>query len=133
MTETKKKNPDKRAHGSMVRFNDSEFAKVSADADAVRQDLAAYLRELAMGTSIRVPRSLPASDRRALATAMSLLAEAVQRLDRIVQELELGDVPIESEIVSSIQKTISSLTIFEGLAERLRVVADAVMAELGRA
>jgi hypothetical protein len=133
MTTAKKKNPDKRAHGSMVRFNDSEFGKVRGDADAVRQDLAAYLRDLAMGANIRVPRSLPASDRKLLATAMSMLAEAICRLDRIVNELELGDVPVNSEIIASIQMTTSALKIFEDATERLRTVADTILSELDRA
>ena len=133
MTRDKTQRPTKRSHTSMVRFNDHEFEKVSNDADAVRQDLAVYLRELATGTSIRVPRSLPASDRKLLATAMSMLGEVISRLDRIVSELEVGDVPLESEVLVAIQQTTSALEIFEAITERFRTAADAILSELGRA
>jgi hypothetical protein len=124
------KPPEKRAKPRAIRWSQAEYDKVAKDAATAKLPFAQYVRELAVGTQIRHSRSLPLEDRKLLAANVGAMNAAGEKLTAIAEELELGDVPFESDFTKALFETNNALTAVEGILDRIQKAIERMVDEL---
>ena len=123
--------PEKKS--TLIVWNIDQYKTALAKSEAAKLPFTQYVREIAAGAPIKISRSLPLADRRLLATMIGSMNDAGARLIAIKDELELGDVPLESPITIALYETDRVSLAVDQVLARLQSAAEKLLAELERA